>query len=493
MSPAGSRNGQSFIYPDSLSFLATGVETRSSNRMILATTSVAAFATPFLSSAIAFAVPRIGVAFRLDFIEAALIPMVFLIPLASFMIFFGRVSDDVGRARIFKIGLALFGLANLGAYLSPSYTFLIAMVFLAGLGSSILGTNATAIVSYAYSRGGRGYALGINAMSVYLGLTFAPFFGGFLIEFAGWRSIFLFSGPVALADLVFAYVVLRGVDIQARDTRPSIAGALLIAAAILSLSVTVAVGDLLGLMKALYLLPFPVVFFILFLYRDAHSTNRVIPVGLLRGNRTFSASSITALLNYLSTFSIVFIFSIYLQVILHVGPFMSGLLILPEPVFMVCLSPLAGKLSDRFGSRIIASLGMLVIGLSFLALYVINPLTRMEILVLLGTIGIGFGLFSAPNTNSVMSSVQRENSGIASGFLGTMRFLGQLFSIVIATEIISSFIPRSLTVGMFSGNVVTITPEYFSSFTLGFRTVMLISAVLSLVGTVTSLVRNRGS
>ena len=153
----------------------------------------------------------------------------------------------------------------------------------------------------------------------------------------------------------------------------------------------------------------------------------------------------------------------------------------------------AGKLSDRFGSRIIASFGMLVIGLSFLALYMISPLTRTEILILLGTIGIGFGLFSAPNTNAVMSSVQRDNSGIASGFLGTMRFLGQLFSIVIATEIISSYIPRSLTVGMFSGTVVTITPEYFSSFTLGFRTVMLVSAVLSLLGTLASLIRNRGS
>ena len=469
------------------------MQDHSSNRMVLATTSIAAFATPFLSSAIAFAVPRIGVSFHLDFIEAAFIPMVFLIPLASFMIFFGRISDDVGRARIFRIGLALFGLGAIGAYLAPSYTFLIAMVFLAGLGSSILGTNATAIVSYAYSGGGRGFALGINAMSVYLGLTFAPFLGGFLIEFAGWRSIFLFSGPIALADLVFAYVSLKDIGIKSSGTRSSIAGALLIAGSILSLSVTVAVGDLIGIMEALYLVPLPVIFFILFLYRDAHSPHRVIPVGLLRGNRTFTASSITALLNYLSTFSIVFIFSIYLQVILHVEPFMSGLLILPEPVFMVCLSPLAGKLSDRFGSRIIASFGMLVIGLSFLALYMISPLTRTEILILLGTIGIGFGLFSAPNTNAVMSSVQRDNSGIASGFLGTMRFLGQLFSIVIATEIISSYIPRSLTVGMFSGTVVTITPEYFSSFTLGFRTVMLVSAVLSLLGTLASLIRNRGS
>lgn len=464
-----------------------------SSKLVLATTSVAAFATPFLSSAIAFAVPKIGVSFHLNFMEAALIPMIFLIPLASFMIFFGRISDDVGRARIFKIGLAIFGLAAIGGFFSFSYIFLIFMVFLAGLGSAILSTNSTAIVSYVYSRGGRGFALGINAMSVYLGLTFAPFLGGLLIELAGWRSIFLFSGPVALADLAFSFASMKGIEMRTHGKGSSVPAALLLAGAIFSFTVFVAVGDLAGFLKALYVLPLPVVFFLLFLHFDSHSQAKAIPGDMILRNRTFSASSLSALLNYISTFSIVFIFSIYLQVILHVSPFVSGLLILPEPVFMVCLSPLAGKLSDRFGSRVIASLGMLVIGLSFLALYLINPLSRIEILVLLGAIGIGFGLFSAPNTNSVMSSVPLENSGIASGFLGTMRFLGQLFSIVIATAIISSYIPRSLTVGMFSGTVVTITQQYYDSFTMGFRTVMLISAVLSMLGALTSLIKNRGS
>jgi MFS family permease len=230
----------------------------------------------------------------------------------------------------------------------------------------------------------------------------------------------------------------------------------------------------------------------LFIRYGTHGAGEAVPMEMLRGNRTFAASNLTALLNYLSTFSIVFIFSICLQVILHVSPFMSGILILPEPVFMVALSPVAGRLSDRFESRSIASLGMLIIGLSFLGLYFMHPLTRANILVLLGIIGIGFGLFSAPNTNSVMGSVSRDNSGTASGFLGTMRFTGQLFSIVLATVIISAYIPRPLTMGMFSGTVVAITPQYFNSFSEGFRTVMFISAILSLVGAVTSLLKNRG-
>ena len=460
--------------------------------LVLTTTSIAAFITPFLSSAIAFAVPRIGVSFHLDFIEVALIPMVFLIPLASFMIFFGRISDNIGRVKVFRIGLAIFGVSTIAASFSTTYTFLIAMVFLAGLGSAVLSTNSTAIVSYVYSSGGRGFALGINAMSVYLGLTFAPFLGGILIEFIGWRSVFLLSGPVGFAALALSTASLRNIEIHGTTARSGLLGAGFLAGTILSLTAYVALGDLTGFIRSAYILPVAAVFILLFIRYGSHGHEEAIPSEILKGNRTFAASNLTALLNYLSTFSIVFIFSIYLQVILHVSPFISGILILPEPVFMVALSPVAGRLSDRSGSSAIASAGMVVIGVSFLGFYIITPLYRAIIVLLLGAIGIGFGLFSAPNTNSVMGSVSRDNSGTASGFLGTMRFTGQLFSIVLATMIISAFIPRSLTVGMFSGTVVTITPQYFSSFSEGFRTVMIISAILSLIGALTSLLKNKG-
>ncbi|MCL4452075.1 MAG: MFS transporter [Candidatus Thermoplasmatota archaeon] len=458
----------------------------------MTTTSIAAFITPFLSSAIAFAVPRIGVSFHLDFIDVALIPMVFLIPLASFMIFFGRISDDIGRVKIFRLGLAIFGISAIAASFSTSYIFLIAMVFLAGLGSAILSTNSTAIVSYVYSSGGRGFALGINAMSVYLGLTFAPFLGGILIEFIGWRSVFLLAGPFGFAALALSTISLRNIEIHGTTTRFGLLGSGFLAGTILSLTAYVALGDVTGFIRSSYILPVAAVFIILFIRYGSHGRGEAIPSEILKGNRTFAASNLTALLNYLSTFSIVFIFSIYLQVILHVSPFISGILILPEPVFMVALSPVAGKLSDRFGSRKIASAGMVVIGISFLGFYIIHPLYTAIILLLLGTIGIGFGLFSAPNTNSVMGSVSRDNSGTASGFLGTMRFTGQLFSIALATIIISAYIPRSLTVGMFSGTVVTITPQYFSSFSEGFRIVMIVSAILSLIGALTSLLKNKG-
>jgi MFS family permease len=461
-------------------------------RFILLTTSIAAFLSPFLSSAIAFAVPKIGESFRLSFYQGSVLPVIFLIPLASFMILFGRLSDDLGRVKIFRLGLLIFAVSALLAPAIHSYLYLVVMIFFAGLGAAVLSTNSTAIVSYVYASGGRGFALGINAMSVYLGLTFAPFLGGLLIEFNDWQSIFFFSGPLAICALLISAASMRGIEIRGPPGRTNIRQASMFSLFIIMLTTYAAFGDIFGYMRLIYLPLLSLFVLFLFLHYEIRSENPIIPASVFRRNRTFVASIATAFLNYVSTFSIVFVFSIYLQVILHVSPFVSGLIILPEPVLMVLLSPVAGKLADRMGSRLIASSGMVIIGASFLLLFLLVSVSRADIMILLGILGVGFGLFSAPNTNSVMGSVRREDSGIASGILGTMRFTGQMVSIVAATLILSLYMPRSLIIGMFSGSIVTITPLFYNSFISGFRVVMLISSLLAFIGAVSSTMKNIG-
>jgi MFS family permease len=461
-------------------------------RFILLTTSIAAFLSPFLSSAIAFAVPKIGESFRLSFYQGSVLPVIFLIPLASFMILFGRLSDDLGRVKIFRLGLLIFAVSALLAPAIHSYLYLVVMIFFAGLGAAVLSTNSTAIVSYVYASGGRGFALGINAMSVYLGLTLAPFLGGLLIEFNDWQSIFFFSGPLAICALLMSAASMRGIEIRGPPGRTNLRQASMFSLFIILLTTYAAFGDIFGYMRLIYLPLLSLFVLFLFLHYEIRSENPIIPASVFRRNRTFVASIATAFLNYVSTFSIVFVFSIYLQVILHVNPFVSGLIILPEPVLMVLLSPVAGKLADRMGSRLIASSGMVIIGASFLLLFLLVSVSRADIMILLGILGVGFGLFSAPNTNSVMGSVRREDSGIASGILGTMRFTGQMVSIVAATLILSLYMPRSLIIGMFSGSIVTITPLFYNSFISGFRVVMLISSLLAFIGAVSSTMKNIG-
>ena len=132
---------------------------------------------------------------------------------------------------------------------------------------------------------------------------------------------------------------------------------------------------------------------------------------------------------------------------------------------------------------------MVIIGLSFLIFFVLGQPSVIQILIILAVLGAGFGFFSAPNTNSVMGSIKMEYSGFASGFLGTMRFIGQLASIIVATYIFSLEIPRNVMVGIFSGLYVSIGQLYFNDFVIGFKQVMLLSSIISFAGAISSMMR----
>jgi len=202
------------------------------------------------------------------------------------------------------------------------------------------------------------------------------------------------------------------------------------------------------------------------------------------------AGNVTALLNYISTYFVPFTFSLYLQVILGYNPFEAGLILVLEPIFMVILSPVSGRLSDVYGSREIAALGMGLIGLSFILLLTLNIRSVANILIALSILGIGFGLFSAPNTNSVMSSVSRDKYGVASGVLGTMRFTGQLLSVAIAGSILTKYLGKYAVLYLFTG-VPMVKVTVYQAFIDGLRVTLMVAAALSFLGVYTSLLRER--
>ncbi|MEM0127850.1 MAG: MFS transporter [Thermoplasmatales archaeon] len=454
--------------------------------LILVTTSLAAFLTPFISSSITFLVPRIGESLSLSFYQAAVLPLIILIPLASFMLLFGRLSDLMGRVLLFRFGLIIFTGGSLASFFSKNYNILVTSLFILGMGSSIISANSTAIVSSKFVRN-RGFALGINAMSVYLGLTMAPFLSGIMAQYLTWESIFLLVLPVSTISLLISFFTLRREITGGK--RIAITGSAFLAVSLVSISLYLSFGYIYGFLRLLPILYISLAFFLIFSIEESMSRNPLISFEMMKARRTFLASNAAAALNYIATFSIVFVFSIYLQVTLHVSPFLSGLYILPEPVLMVLMSPISGRISDRISSRWIASIGMIIIGLSFLVFFLLIAPSTIEILLILAFLGVGFGMFSAPNTNSVMGSIKTEFSGFASGFLGTMRFVGQLLSILVATTVFSITIPRDIMIGIFSGIYVSIGESYFQSFLHGFREIMFISSLISFAGAVASLMR----
>lgn len=465
---------------------------RYSNPKVLFSTSLGSFITPFTSSVISFSVPEIGHFLKASFILMVWVPMAYLIALPSLMILFGKLSDIFGRSRFYLLGLFIFGSGAILATFSNSIYFLIFSTFVMGIGGSFLSVNSTAIVSSVYPPESRGGALGINAMSVYLGLTSGPILAGVLIEFLGWKSLFYLSGFFSFASLIPVYFFLKNVDIPTRKRSIDFAGFLTFLISILTIVLYLSFSEIYGWFSTIYLLVIGIATLILFIFYERNRVEPILDLKLFTRNRTFSAANFTAFLNYISTFAIVFVFSIYFSVIAGLSPSQSGMILTVEPVLMVIFSPISGKLSDRFGSRGLASLGMLIISAAFFSMYVfIGRIPPTDLIWPLGVVGVGFGLFSAPNTNSVMGSVEIRDSGTASGTLGTMRFVGQLMSLAVMSTLLAESMPKNMLLELFSGVQSNFTLLDVSGFITGLRTVMLLSGILSLLGVFTSLVRNK--
>lgn len=466
---------------------------RSLERRILLTTSISAFLGPFTGSIMSFAVPRIGLTFHASLYSIIWVPMGYLITLTSFVILFGRVSDIYGRVKYFRIGLVIYLMASVLASLSFNLYMLIAASFVIGFGGAFLAANSTAIISHVYPQERRGGALGIYAMSVYIGLTTAPVLGGILVQFYDWQSVFWVNIPFVLVTLVLSYLYMKDIDIRGQKTGSlDIRGSALFTIAILSIVVYLTLSQISGFLRYIYLGAGGLAITIIFVLLERKTEEPMLDIRMFSRNRTFSAANVTAFLNYLSTFSIVFIFSLFLESVMNYSPFYTGMLITAEPVFMVIFSPISGRLSDIYGTRILSSMGMLMIGISFIVLYFLNlQASVLNIILPLSFIGIGFGFFSATNTNAVMGSVPREKFGVASGTLGTMRFTGQLASLALSTTILAVSIPRDAILGLFSGASMSLTITDKLAFVSGFRLVMLISGILSLAGAYTSMLRSK--
>jgi MFS family permease len=182
------------------------------------------------------------------------------------------------------------------------------------------------------------------------------------------------------------------------------------------------------------LLAVGVVLFVLFAWHESRAASPVIEVRLFKGNRNFILSNLAALLNYAATFALGYILAIYLEVIRGYPPGIAGLILVAQPVLMAIVSPIAGRLSDRWSPFKISSIGMAICAVSMLSfLFLSHDSPLIHVVINLMVVGFGFGVFSSPNTNAVMSCVSNRDFGVANSILSTMRGIGQVASMAIIT------------------------------------------------------------
>lgn len=397
---------------------------------------VAHFLMPFMMSAVGIALPAIGREFSATALQLGLVETVYVLSASIFLLAMGRLGDIHGRRRIFQWGIVLFTLT--GGALSQAWSIesLIVMRFLQGMGGSMVMATTFAIVVSVFPAHERGKALGIAVASVYAGISCGPFFGGMLITGFGWRSIFYLVIPLGSITYLTSVAKLRGEWAEAKGEPFDWKGGLVYAAGILTLICGASNLDRGPWAWSLAL--FGAAGLGGFLYLESRTEYPLLNINLLRHNRIFALSNLAALLNYAATFGVTFFLSLYLQYVKGMSAREAGMLLMLQPVTQALLSPICGRLSDRFPAARVATGGMVLCaaGLALAAtLDQISTLPRVGLVLMF--LGLGFALFSSPNISIIMGSVEPRYLGIASSLNSSVRTLGMMGSMTVITIIFS--------------------------------------------------------
>ena len=445
---------------------------------ILIITTLSSFMTPFMSSAINLALPSIGKEFSLNAVVLGWIATSFLLATAALLLPAGRLADIYGRAKLFKIGIAIYTAASLFCGLSYSGEVLIISRVIQGIGGAMLFSTSTAILVSFFPFEERGKVLGINTAAVYTGLSSGPFIGGLITQQFGWRYIFFINVLLGLLSLIIAFRKLKFEWAEAKGEKFDFTGSIAYG---VTLIIIMYGFSILPNMYGTYLIILGIIGFYIFSRFELKISNPVFNMSLLTTNRAFAFSNLAALINYSATFAVGFLLSFYLQYIKGFNPQTAGIILVSQPFIMAVFSPFSGKISDKIEPRIVASTGMIITTIGLFILIFLKPDSSLIFIITsLIFLGFGFALFSSPNTNAVLSSVDKKYLGVAASTLSTMRITGQMFSMGIALLIISTFIGKS-----------KITVENHPALLNGIGIAFILFTILCFAGIFASLARGR--
>lgn len=459
-------------------FMFAGNDDRQVRVIALIVCILMSFIIPFMGSSINVALPIIGDEFSVDAITLGWIPTAFLLLSAMFMVPMGRIADIYGRKKVFIWGAAIYALFSLLCAIAPSAIFLIICRGIQGVGAAMCLGVSIALLTSIFPQEARGRILGISAAAVYIGLSVGPVLGGIITQWMGWRFIFVFNVLAGLVAMSLTIWKLKSEWAEAVGEKFDYIGSIVWCIALFMVMYGFSqLPESIGF----WLIGAGIIALAAFLWWETRIKSPVLDIRLFKGNTAFSFSNLAALVNYGATYGVSFLLSLYLQYIQGLPPATAGIILIAQPFMMAILSPIAGRLSDRIEPRIVASIGMALSTIGLIMFIFLNENTSIAyIIVSLIIIGTGFGLFSSPNTNAIMSAVEKRFYGVASGTLGTMRSIGQVLSLGIALLIFAIFIGK-----------VQITPEYYPEFIHSSRVAFTVFAVLCFAGIFASIARGK--
>lgn len=445
-------------------------------RTVLAASCLAIFVNPLAGSMLNLALGAIEADFNCSEHNLGWISSIYFIVSVMALLPASRMADIYGKRRTFMIG-AVFGLAGaLLSAISPNIYMLYVFRGITGVGMAFISCTCVSLIADVYGPHERGGALGINTASVYIGASVGPTLGGLATDMFGWRSIFLFLVPLIVASFILMFSFKHeftstpGESFDSKGSVMYVVGIGILMFGMISLPqiysvVMIIVGT------------FIIVGFVLF------ESKEQFPIfhGELFKNSSFARSIVALFLNYTSSYCVTFFMSRYLQGIGLLTPTEAGVIMMSQPVVQVIFTLIAGKLSDRMDKRILPTLGMaiLCVGLVILLLFTEREINYPMIVLSMCIMGLGFGVFSAPNTNAIMSYVSRKDYNHASGLISMFRQMGMMTSIAIATLLISIYL----------GTDAALNPSNYDTFIHIMRLAWVICICASVIGCIFSWFR----
>jgi EmrB/QacA subfamily drug resistance transporter len=449
---------------------------------VLAAVGVGTFMAALDGSAVSVAVPVMGKALGADVASIEWVVVIYLLVVSGTLLMFGRLGDLRGYKITYLLGFVVFVAGSALCGLAPNETVLIAMRAVQAIGAAMLFATSPAILIGAFPPHRRGQVLGLQGTFTYLGLTAGPVLGGLLAKNFGWPAIFFINVPIGLFAIILGLLFIkkdRGVGAAEKFDFP---GAATFLVALVALTLALDRGSTWGWLSVptLGLLAVAVVFLAGFLAIERRASDPMLDLSLF-ANRTFSASTAAAALNYVAIYTVVFLMPFYLESGRGLAVDKAGLLLGVLSLTMAVTAPLSGSLSDRIGTRSLVVGGMLMLATGTAWLAFLGPQAPMLVIALaLVVVGLGTGVFVSPNTSALLGSAPLHRRGIASAILAEARTVGMVLGVGVAGAVFTTLL---------HGTAPGPHPTFFGAITASF----LVASGVAVVGAVVAATERKAA